>query len=111
MFPLGSASVVKGLFTYLDALVNNVMSEFFQDTMPINVPHIAPYPDFFSFGVVLLFASTDTDTLSNKINNLFVTVALAFGAKESTLVNNVFTLVNLIVVVAVIVSGLWKGIS
>lgn len=89
---VGSASVVKGLFTYLDALVNNVMSGFFQDKMPINVPHIAPYPDFFSFGVVLIFA-----------------VALAFGAKESSFVNNIFTLVNLCVVVAVIVSGLWKG--
>lgn len=55
---IGSASVVKGLFTYLDALVNNVMSGFFQDKMPINVPHIAPYPDFFSFGVVLIFAGT-----------------------------------------------------
>lgn len=57
-YVIGSASVVKGLFTYLDALVNNVMSEFFQDKMPINVPHIAPYPDFFSFGVVLIFAGT-----------------------------------------------------
>lgn len=52
----GSASVVKGLFTYLDALVNNVMSNFFQDNMPIDVPNIAPYPDFFSFGVTIVFS-------------------------------------------------------
>lgn len=36
-------------------------------------------------------------------------MALAFGAKESSFVNNIFTLVNLIVVVAVITSGLWKS--
>lgn len=35
------------------------------------------------------------------------TVGLAFGAKESTLVNNIFTLSNLSIVTFVIVSGLF----
>lgn len=88
----GSASVVKGLFTYLDALVDNVMSKFFEENMPIDVDSIAKYPDFFSLCVTILFS-----------------LALAFGAKESSYVNNIFTVVNLVVVCFVIISGLWKG--
>lgn len=36
-------------------------------------------------------------------------MALAFGAKESSLINNVFTLTNICVVLLVIISGLWRG--
>ncbi|KAF2882608.1 hypothetical protein ILUMI_23576 [Ignelater luminosus] len=90
-YVIGSASVVKGLFTYLDALIDNRMSNFFQDNMPMDVPSIAPYPDFFSLGVTLLFS-----------------LALALGARESSLVNNIFTMVNLSVVLFVIISGFWK---
>lgn len=42
---------------------------------------------------------------------IFSSVALAFGAKESTLANNIFTLVNLGVVVFVVTAGSFKGIS
>lgn len=56
-YVIGSASVVKGLFTYTDALLDNAMYHFFRDNMPINVPNIAQYPDFFSFGVTILFSS------------------------------------------------------
>ena len=35
--------------------------------------------------------------------------ALAFGAKESSLANNVFTIVNLSVVIFVIIAGAFKG--
>lgn len=40
---------------------------------------------------------------------LNILAAVAFGAKESTIVNNVFTLVNLTVVVFVVISGSIKG--
>ncbi|KAF5273767.1 hypothetical protein FQA39_LY00882 [Lamprigera yunnana] len=90
-YVIGSASVVKGLFTYLDALVNNKMSMFLEEAMPISIPVFGRYPDFFSLGVVLVFS-----------------VALALGAKESSLVNNIFTMVNLSVVLFVVISGLWK---
>lgn len=56
-YVIGSASVVKGLFTYLDSLLDKAMYNFFHDNMPMNVPNIAQYPDFFSFGVTLVFSS------------------------------------------------------
>lgn len=66
------------------------MSKWFREVMPMNVDVIAPYPDFFSLGVTVVFS-----------------IALAFGAKESSRVNNVFTVVNLLVVLFVIISGLF----
>ncbi|KAF5286541.1 hypothetical protein FQR65_LT12545 [Abscondita terminalis] len=90
-YVIGSASVVKGLFTYLDALVYNKMSNFLEENIPMNVPSFGKFPDLFSLGVVLLFS-----------------IALALGARESSLVNNIFTMVNLSVVLFVVVSGLWK---
>lgn len=53
--------MVKGLFTYLDALVNKQMSSFFLTNMPIDIPNMAPYPDLFSFGVTLVFAGKTSD--------------------------------------------------
>uniref|UniRef100_A0A6M2E1D9 Putative amino acid transporter n=1 Tax=Xenopsylla cheopis TaxID=163159 RepID=A0A6M2E1D9_XENCH len=60
--------------------------------MPINVSFLSPYPDFFAFGVTMLF-----------------TIALAFGAKESSRFNNLFTLVNLAVVGFFVVAGSIKA--
>lgn len=59
--------------------------------MPINISGLSPFPDFFSLIVVMLFS-----------------LALAFGAKESSLVNNIFTFLNLSVVLFVIVVGSLK---
>lgn len=42
---------------------------------------------------------------------LYITFAviLAWGVRESTMINNVFTVVNLFTVVTVVVTGLFKG--
>lgn len=90
-YAIGSASVVKGLSTYLDKLCNYAMRDFLQYYLPINVTGLSEYPDFFAFAVTILFAC-----------------AIAFGAKESTYVNNIFTILNLGVVLFVIIAGLFK---
>lgn len=87
-----ASSVARGLSVYLDALIDKKMSTFFQALIPMNVNFLAPYPDFFSFTMVVL-----------------LTILLSFGVKESTILNNILTTVNLATVVLVIVSGAIKG--
>lgn len=86
----GSASVVKGLSTYVNSMTG--MHDFLREYMPINVNGLSEFPDLFSFGVTILFSG-----------------ALAFGAKESSIVNNIFTFLNLAVVLFVIIAGSFKA--
>ncbi|XP_024945499.1 cationic amino acid transporter 2 isoform X2 [Cephus cinctus] len=87
-YVIGSASVVRGLSTYVDALFNNTMRNTFQSVAPIDINYLSDYPDFFAFVVTIAFS-----------------VALALGAKESSLANNIFTFINLSVVLFVIIAG------
>ncbi|XP_013164387.1 PREDICTED: cationic amino acid transporter 2 isoform X1 [Papilio xuthus] len=89
---IGAASVVKALSEYLDSLLNKAMSTHLEAVLPLNTPHLARYPDFFAFAVIMAFS-----------------VALAFGVKESTKFNNFCTGVNLCVVLFVIISGSFKA--
>lgn len=68
------------------------MHSFFMDFIYIDVPGLSKFPDFFAFGVTMIFA-----------------FALAFGAKESSIVNNIFTFLNLSVVLFVIIAGSFKA--
>ncbi|XP_049824249.1 cationic amino acid transporter 2 isoform X3 [Aethina tumida] len=88
---IGSATVTKAIFLYIDKLANNTMMNYFKETMPMAGDQISSYCDIFSLGLSLVFS-----------------VALAFGAKESSWLNNIFTLVNITVVLIVIISGFWK---
>lgn len=47
--------------------------------------------------------------LTLKKNVFHFTAALAFGAKESSMANNIFTITNLSVVLFVIIAGAFKG--
>lgn len=91
---IGTSSVARGLSVYLDALIDNKMSNFFQNLFPMHVNFLAPYPDFFSLIVVLLLSGL-----------------LAVGVKESSILNNVFTVINLATIIIVIISGAIKGKS
>lgn len=84
----GGASVAKALSTYVDALFDQAMQKFFLDYFPMGQPGLSDFVDLFSLAITFAFA-----------------IALAFGAKESTIINNIFTLVNLAVVVFVIVTA------
>lgn len=52
----GTASVARGLSSYIDALIDNVMENKMRELMPINIEFLSSYPDFFSFGVIMLLA-------------------------------------------------------
>ena len=85
---LGTASVARAYSGYLDSLINNTMQEAFRAAIPINIKYISPYPDFFAFGITLL-----------------LTVVLCLGVKESTRFNNIFTCLNIAVVLFVTIFG------
>lgn len=60
--------------------------------MPIRLTGFSEFPDFFSFAVVLICS-----------------LALAFGVKESAIITNTFTILNLSVVLFVIIAGSIKA--
>lgn len=88
----GTSSVARGLSIYVDELTGNVMKNYFRQNFPINVTFLADYPDFFSFTIVILLS-----------------ILLSIGVKESSLLNNIFTIINLATVALVIVTGATKG--
>lgn len=95
-YSIGAASVARGLSSYIDGLTDGAMRKAFNESMPMNVEvlsmKLAEYPDFFACGMTLLFVC-----------------ALAFGAKESSTVNNLFTFLNIGVVLYVIITGAFKS--
>lgn len=88
----GTASVARGLSNYIDALIGNVIGNTIRSLMPINVPFLSEYPDFFAFVMVMLLAAL-----------------LCVGVKESSILNNVFTVINITTIVIMIVAGSIKG--
>lgn len=68
------------------------MRKTLQAAMPINIEYLSEYPDFFAFGVVMLLV-----------------ILLSVGVKESSILNNIFTVINLITIAIIIVAGSIKG--
>jgi solute carrier family 7 (cationic amino acid transporter), member 3 len=91
-YVIGTSSVARGLSGYIDSLIDDRMGKFWRNLFPIDIDFLAEYPDFFSFVIVLVLASV-----------------LAFGVKESSFLNNIFTVVNLITVAIVLVAGTIKA--
>ena len=50
---VGAASVARGFTAYFDSLVGGEISKAFLKHMPLNIPSISPYPDFFAFGITM----------------------------------------------------------
>ncbi len=65
------------------------MQNTYREYLPIDVPFLSPYPDLTALTLTLV-----------------LTCVLAAGVKESTRFNNVFTALNLCVVLFVTVAGL-----
>ncbi|XP_041378404.1 high affinity cationic amino acid transporter 1-like isoform X2 [Gigantopelta aegis] len=91
-YVIGTASVARAWSAYFDSLLDYKIKNYFNATMPIHVDGLSDYPDFFAFGITLL-----------------LTVVLAYGVKESTTFNNIFTVVNLLVVLYVVICGAFKA--
>lgn len=91
-YVIGASSVARGLSGYIDNLFDNRMKAFFRELVPMNVDFLADYPDPLSFGIVAL-----------------LTIILAAGVKESSVVHSCFTVINLATIVLIVVAGSLKA--
>ncbi|KAL5013712.1 hypothetical protein ScPMuIL_007982 [Solemya velum] len=90
-YVIGTASVARAWSSYFDSMLDKKIQHYFEEHLPMHIGGLSKYPDFFAFAITLV-----------------LTGLLSFGVKESTKFNNVFTCINLLVVVYVIICGLFK---
>ncbi|KAM6952887.1 cationic amino acid transporter 2 isoform 1-T2 [Lycodopsis pacificus] len=91
-YVIGTSSVALAWSGTFDDLIGGPISKYFETNAAMGLPGLAPYPDVFAAVLVMLLSGV-----------------LAFGVKESTTINKIFTVINVLVLVFVAIAGFIKG--
>lgn len=90
-YVIGVSSGASALSRYVDALLESKIQNYLNATLHMDVEGFAPYPDFLAFGFVML-----------------ITALMVVGVKDSSLLNKLFTALNILVIAFIVGIGSFR---